>query len=81
MFTFAGINAPVKLSLKVEFNGAVNSYPIWLYPRKPLHIPHTIVVAKKWDEARAALSQGKKVLFSPEATVGNFPNSIKAHFT
>ncbi len=67
--------APAQYRLTLELAGTPfhNEWPFWLYPASiPVTIPAEIVVTASWDEAKAALAKGGKVLFlsgAPEKPV------------
>lgn len=60
------LHAPAAYKLVVELRGAGfrNEWPFWLYPNAaPTAAPEGVVVTASWEEARAALEKGGKVLF------------------
>jgi hypothetical protein len=60
--------APCKLTVTVSLRGTafVNDWEIWVYPAKlEPQPPADVAVCQKWDEAKTALSAGKKVVFFP----------------
>jgi hypothetical protein len=64
--------APAQYTLTLELAGTAfrNSWPFWLYPANvQAPTPPGVTVTASWDEAKAALAAGGKVLFlsgSPE---------------
>lgn len=78
----AGLNvfdAPSKLELNVSIPGTdmSNNWNVWVYPEMSETDKGEVVVTDNPDEAAAALSVGKKVLFVPEtATI----NGIESKF-
>ncbi|MFZ6719902.1 sugar-binding domain-containing protein [Undibacterium sp. Ji49W] len=71
----SGLPAPASYRLEVELSGTSfrNQWSFWLYPvAVPTMVPASangVLVTASWDEARAVLSAGGKVLFlsgSPE---------------
>jgi hypothetical protein len=69
--SLAEVHAPAKLTVTVSLPGTTfsNDWEIWVYPAKTSvpRPPADVVVSEKWDEARAALVAGKKVVFFPSA--------------
>lgn len=57
--------ARVDLSVKVRGTDAHNSWSFWVYPEHEI-VPEDIVVTRDSLEAYTALSEGRKVLYSPE---------------
>jgi hypothetical protein len=58
--------APCKLKVSVALEGTqiANDWDIWVYPATPpAATPAGVVSCEKWDEAKAALAEGKKVVF------------------
>ena len=80
-FPLEGIPAPEKLTLEVSLAGAINDYPIWVYPDIRCSLPDTVVVARSAKEAFPALKAGSTVFLTPKADVQSFPASIPAQFT
>jgi len=69
--SLASVHAPSKLKVTVSLAGAgfANDWEIWVYPAKAApQPPADVTVSGNWDEAKAALAQGKKVVFFPQAT-------------
>jgi F5/8 type C domain/Glycosyl hydrolases family 2, sugar binding domain len=62
--------APAKLNVRVSLQGTpvANDWDIWVYPaNNNPQPPADIVVCERWAAARAALAQGKKVVFFADA--------------
>jgi hypothetical protein len=58
--------APCKLTVRVALQGTrfSNDWEIWVYPAAaPLSPPPNVTTCDKWDQAKAALAAGKKVVF------------------
>ena len=73
--------APCKLtvSVAVEGTGFINDWNIWVYPNNGAPQPPAgTVVCQKWDAAKAALAEGKKVVFF--AYSGHSPQSMPGRF-
>ena len=72
---------PAKLTVTVALQGTefANDWEIWVYPA---HLtpqpPADVVVTKKWDTAKAALAEGKKVVLF--ALSGNTAKSMHGGF-
>lgn len=70
------------LTVKVEGTTLQNQYPLWVYPDtagKPSESAAAVTVARKPDEALAALGKGERVVYIPEKAA--FPtHSIKGFF-
>ena len=76
-----GIDRPTRLCLRVDAGGAVNEYPLWVYPDREAARPAGIVVARTLSEALPALERGGRVFLSPEATPEALPGSVPAMFS
>jgi len=64
--SLAGLPAPAAYSLVLEFPGTAfsNHWTFWLYPAAiKTEIPSDVLVSSSWDEAKARLAAGGKVLF------------------
>jgi hypothetical protein len=73
--------APGKLNVTVALNGTgfANDWDIWVYaPNTAPKPPANIVVCDKWEPARTALSEGKKVVFF--ALSANNGESMRGRF-
>jgi hypothetical protein len=73
--------APAKLTVTVALPGTefANDWDIWVYPANVAPKPPADVVAcEKWEPAKAALAEGKKVVFF--APSGNTPQSMSGRF-
>lgn len=60
------LHAPAAYKLVVELRGTEfrNEWPFWLYPNKvTASVPEGVIVTASWEEAKAALDKGGKVLF------------------
>ncbi len=57
--------APARYRLVVELAGTAvrNDWTVWVYPAKVDAAAKDVVVTASWDEAKAALAKGGKVLF------------------
>jgi len=61
--------APCKLTVTVTLSEYSNDWEIWVYPANDVPKPSAdVVVCEKWDAAKAALGEGKKVVFFPKST-------------
>ena len=79
--SLASAPAPGKLTVTVALQDTefVNDWEIWVYPAKVTPTaPADAVVCEKWDKARAALSEGKKVVFF--AASANTAQSLRGQF-
>jgi hypothetical protein len=73
--------APGKLTVTVALRGTklANDWNIWVYPADVApKAPTEVVVCDKWEPAKAALSQGKKVVFF--ARCANTAQSMSGRF-
>jgi hypothetical protein len=73
--------APAKLTVTVALQGTkfVNDWDIWVYPANVApQPPADVVVCEQWEPAKAALAEGKKVVFFAPAK--NTPQSMSGHF-
>ena len=69
--SFANVKTPGKFTVTVSLAGTkfANDWEIWVYPAKPAPEPvGGVEVFSKWDAARHALAQGKRVIFCPGST-------------
>ncbi|MDD4970872.1 MAG: glycoside hydrolase family 2 [Paludibacter sp.] len=57
-------------TVKVEIEGTIykNEWQIWVYPVKTEIVAGNVIITPNREEALKALSEGKKVLFSPKIT-------------
>jgi len=79
--SLANVHAPAKLKVTVSLAGTefANDWEIWVYPAKAApQPPADVVVGEKWDEAKAALAAGKKVVFFPHSP--NPEQSLRGRF-
>lgn len=78
----AGFTQPARLTLTVELDGAVNAYPLWVYPPVHPRCPDTVHECRTLDEAAlAVLAGGGTVYLAPDSTKEALPNSIQAQFS
>jgi beta-galactosidase len=67
----SSFHAPAQYKLLINLQGTSfhNSWNFWLYPAKVDDaVPAGILVTTSWDEAKASLATGGKVLFLPDTT-------------
>lgn len=60
------VRKPAKVVLTMNCKDICNKYVLWVYPETAAAAPENVVVAKTWNDAKSALSEGKRVLFVPE---------------
>lgn len=73
--------APAKLNVSLALEGTpfANDWDIWVYPAKTnLQPPANVAVCEQWESAKAALAQGKRVVFF--ATSANPAESMRGRF-
>ena len=74
-----------RLILTVEVEGAVNRYPVWVYPAASIRMPvcpENVYETQRFDEkAREILAAGGRVYLTPPSTKEALPRSIRAQFT
>jgi hypothetical protein len=73
--------APTKLTVTVALRGTkfVNDWDIWVYPATvAAQPPADAIVCEQWEPAKAALAEGKKVVFFAPAK--NTPQSMSGRF-
>jgi hypothetical protein len=79
--SLATASAPCKLKVTIALQDTktINDWDIWVYPAAATPQPPAgVVVCDHWDQANAALAEGRKVLFfafsahSPESMSGKF---------
>ncbi len=75
------VTKSTRYDLVVSVGEYSNSYPVWVYKEQGIQAPSNVIVAKTYDQAIAALEEGKNVFLEPKPTKENFPVSIKAQFT
>ena len=66
--SLARAHAPGKFAVTVSLPGTTfaNDWNIWVYPPNAApQPPANVTVCEKWDDAKAALAAGKKVVFFP----------------
>ena len=80
-FSLDNYTQPQRLTLSVSIDSRDNTYPIWVYPDKPLCVPDMVLITQSAQEAFCALEKGRTVLLSPPANEDHFPESIKTQFT
>ncbi len=76
------VRAPAKLTVTVSLaeTGFANDWEIWVYPEQvATQPPEGVVISQKWEEARTALAEGKKVVLFPLAT--NLAHAMAGGFT
>lgn len=62
------ISEPKKVTLTVNCRDISNKYILWVYPAaQPVQpsVPENVTVTRDWNAAKAALAEGKSVLFMP----------------
>jgi hypothetical protein len=77
----ARIAAPAKLTVMVSLKGTrfANEWDIWVYPpASEVTAPAGVVAVRQWEEAKAALAAGKKVILLPESV--NAAQSLPGKF-
>ena len=73
--------APARLTVTVALQETkfANDWDIWVYaPNVTPKPPPDVVVCEKWEPAKAALAEGKKVIFFPQAA--NAGSSLRGAF-
>ena len=74
-----------RLTLTVEVGGAVNRYPVWVYPAASVRMPvcpENVYETQRFDEkAKEILAAGGRVYLTPPSTKEALPRSIRAQFT
>jgi hypothetical protein len=77
--SLAKASAPGKLTVTVSVGDFTNDWEIWVYPANVApQAPLDVVVSEKWDKAKAALAEGKKVVFF--AASANTGQSMRGKF-
>jgi hypothetical protein len=79
--SLAKASAPAKLTVTVALRGTkfVNDWDIWVYPANVASQPPAgVVVCEQWEPAKAALAEGKTVVFF--APPKNTPESMSGRF-
>ncbi|MCI8359288.1 MAG: hypothetical protein HFI51_14245 [Lachnospiraceae bacterium] len=81
-FSLEKADRPMRLDLTASFDGAANSYPVWVYPPVSPVCPEEVLETEHLDEeAKAALRAGKTVYLTPPSTKEALPRSIQAQFS
>lgn len=74
-----------RLTLEVSVDGAVNRYPVWVYPPvspENLVCPENVYETQRFNEkAKNVLAAGGCVYLTPPSTKEALPGSIQAQFT
>jgi hypothetical protein len=70
--SLAKAEVPGKLKVTVTVGKFANDWEIWVYPANTVASPPADVsVCGKWDQAKAALAEGRKVVYFPSAVNTN----------
>ncbi|MCI9409601.1 MAG: beta-glucuronidase [Oscillospiraceae bacterium] len=56
---------PKKVTLTINCRDICNRYILWVYPKVQAEIPENAAVTNDWNAAKAALAEGRNVLFMP----------------
>jgi len=78
------ISEPKKVTLTVNCRDISNKYILWVYPaaqqaqQAQPSVPENVTVTRDWNAAKAALAEGKSVLFMPSGLDGS--NSIEGTY-
>ena len=79
------VEKAARLTLEVSVDGAVNRYPVWVYPPvspENLVCPENVYETQRFDEAaKRVLAAGGCVYLTPPSTKEALPGSIRAQFT
>ena len=68
--SLADVKTPGKFTVTVSLAGTkfLNDWEIWIYPATPAPAPAAdVLFCREWRDAKAALADGKKVVFFPTA--------------
>ena len=79
--SLAQFSGPAKLNVAIALPGTqfINDWDIWVYPANVTpKLPAAVVVCERWEPAKAALAEGKKVVFFPQAA--NARQSLRGAF-
>jgi hypothetical protein len=75
-----GFASPARYSLECSLHEFSNAWDFWVYPDRVSATPNGITLVHGWDAAaRAALQDGKTVVFLPESQ--NFESAARSSFT
>lgn len=78
----AGLSAPARFDLRIDFAGKSASWPVWIYPDSAPVCPENVHVFRTFsDEARKILAGGGIVYLSPASTPETLPGSVRGQFT
>ncbi|WP_163229514.1 glycoside hydrolase family 2 TIM barrel-domain containing protein [Bifidobacterium aerophilum] len=76
------VRPPARLDLRIDIDGATNSYPIWVYAPTTPSRPAGVYETEHFDEtARAVLDRGGVVYLSPRSTAEALPGSVQGQFS
>ena len=79
------VKTAARLTLTAGVGGAVNRYPVWVYPAASVRMPvcpENVYETQRFDEkAREILAAGGRVYLTPPSTKEALPRSIRAQFT
>lgn len=77
-----GISCASRLTLTVRIGGAVNRYPVWVYPPEKAVCPENVHECRCLDDqATDVLMRGGTVYLSPDCTEESLPRSIRTFFS
>lgn len=74
--SLADIKTAGKFTVTVSLAGTqfVNDWEIWVYPDAPAPVPPAdVLICKTWNDAKAGLTDGKKVVFFPYVKESKHP--------
>ena len=81
-FSFPPLENAAKLTLRLDYCGARNEYPLWVYPEAETVCPEGVYECRKPDrKAREILASGGKVYLAPDSTAEALPRSVPAQFS
>lgn len=71
-------DTPKKVTLTINCKDICNKYILWVYPPVKKSNHENVLVTSGWKAAKAALAEGKRVLFMPEGLDGT--NSVEGTY-
>lgn len=68
--------------LRVSVGETQNTYPLWVYPAKPVEYPENVTIVRQMTASvLQQISEGKTVFFDADLTKPNFKASVQSQFT
>ncbi len=76
--SLSAITEPGRYHLQATLGDVKNEWDIWVYPTPSANTPDFLLTSS-WEEASAALADGRKVVYTPDASLGR-KTTFNSHF-